>query len=319
MHNRPTLSLAQIDAYDPQGPQGRKWCPLCGDGKPKDAAHRSLSIERGNGLWKCFRCGSSGQAREFWAEKPAVASRHAQRQALQAAFQMTPPGSILPARVEAPVASSGEPPRPSDWKEHWDATLPLENTPGAAYLAARGLPLATTLLAQVRWSPSWSGHPAVVFPIHDRGGVLIAAQARAISGAAKLTAGPKKEGAFLAPVAMQSERVCGPLDEAVPAVILVEAPIDALSLAACGFPSLALCGTSGPRWLHLACGLRRVALGFDADDAGERAATDIRRILEPFGARCARLRPEGGKDWNEWLVKDDEELMDWLAAALLAG
>ena len=105
---------------------------------------------------------------------------------------------------------------------------------------------------------------------------------------------------------------------ALPAVILTEAPIDALSLAACGFPALALCGTSGPDWLHIVCGLRRVLLAFDADEAGEHAAIAIGDRLQPFGAKCQRLIPPQGKDWNESLIKQgNAALTDWLTAMIL--
>jgi len=108
------------------------------------------------------------------------------------------------------------------------------------------------------------------------------------------------------------------LDGAVPNIVLTEAPLDALSMALCGFPALALCGTDGPRWLHLACGLKNVALAFDADEAGDQATESIERRLQPFGARCRRLCPPQGKDWNEWLQRDGREVMaDWLAAHLL--
>jgi DNA primase len=172
--------------------------------------------------------------------------------------------------------------------------------------------------ANVRWSGNWSGHGAVVFPIHNRQGDVIAAQGRAVAGRAKLTAGPKKEGAFFAPVELASHRRFGPLDHAVSAIVLVEAPLDALSLATCGFPALALCGTSGPSWLHLACGLRRVVLAFDADEAGERASDEMALLLRPFGARCSRLRPLTFKDWNEWLIaQGTEEVRDFLDGHLL--
>lgn len=317
MENRPVLTLVAIDAYDPQGPPTRKWCPLCGDGKPKDAAHRSLSIERTNGLWKCFRCGASGQARELWTEKP-FPTRQAQRESLRAAFQVKMP-SVKPLEAaQSAQLSSVESSSASNWRTRWEATRELPGTPGATYLAGRGISLEVAQLAAVRWSADWSGHRAVVFPIRARGAEIIAAQARAIRGPAKLTAGPKKDGVFFVPVTMAGGRLCGPLDAGVPAVILVEAPIDALSLAVCGFPSIALCGTSGPNWLHLACGLRRIALGFDADEAGERASADIQRLLQPFGARCERLRPESAKDWNEKLIAEgSEELKDWLATRLL--
>jgi hypothetical protein len=322
MPERPILSLAEIDAFDPQGPPARKWCPLCGDAKPKDAAHRSLSIDRSSGLWKCFRCNESGQAREFWASKPLDSPR-ARRATLRAAFGAplsaassliptpTPPSAGLPVQVQTQPVTS-------DWKPLWEQTLPLESSPGALYLARRAITTDVAALAGVRWSTSWILGGAVVFPVQNHLGEMIAAQGRAVRGSAKITKGPKKEGAFFAPVTLSSGRVCGPLDEAAPAIVLTEAPIDALSIAACGFPALALCGTAGPNWLHLACGLRKVVLAFDADEAGDRAARDMEKRLEPYGARCSRLQPEEFKDWNEWLVRQGRgELNDWLAARLL--
>jgi hypothetical protein len=44
----------------------------------------------------------------------------------------------------------------------------------------------------------------------------------------------------------------------------------------------------------------------------------MEQLLTPFGARCERLRPEGTKDWNEWLLSSPaEELKDWLVVELL--
>ncbi|HEX9998326.1 MAG TPA: toprim domain-containing protein [Abditibacterium sp.] len=328
---RPILSLREIDDFDPQGPPQRKWCPLCGDGKPKDGAHRCLSIERQNGLWKCFRCGASGQAREFWEDKPILPTRERNRAHLRAAFSLTPTESVsakaevsplhtgmAQIRPEIPVEPLNQPtPVSSDWQARWGATKSLENTDGEDYLRGRGISLATAQLAGVRWSHNWSGQGAVVFPICAPDGVVVAAQGRAIRGNAKLTAGPKKDGAFFAPVQTQSGRVFAPLDADLPAIILTEAPIDALSLAKCGFPALALCGTNGPRWLHLVCGLRRVILAFDADEAGERAYGEIQRQMAPFGARCERLRPQGAKDWNEWLQNEGADtLSDFLVVSM---
>ena len=322
MSNRPILTMAELDAFDPNSPPGRKWCPLCGQNKPKDAAHRCLSIERSSGLWNCFRCGASGQAREFWVENPAFLAREAKRNSLRAAFSLND-SPATPAKAPVALFAGVGDVEPSystkvDWKARWQATELLQGTPGVCYLAKRGIGETTASNANVRWSCDWNGQGAVVFPLQSREDEVVAAQARAVRSTAKLTAGPKKEGAFFAPVTLVNGRVCGPLDVAVPAVIVVEAPIDALSLSTCGFPALALCGTSGPSWLHLACGLRRVALALDADEAGERASTQIAQILQPFGARCERLRPENYKDWNDWLVaRGPHELTDWLTARLL--
>jgi hypothetical protein len=87
-----------------------------------------------------------------------------------------------------------------------------------------------------------------------------------------------------------------------------------------GCPALAFIGTSGPRWLHIACGLRRVILAFDADEAGDKAAAKIAALLQPYGARCERLRPDGAKDWNAMLqVLGSDGLADWLASRLGLG
>jgi DNA primase len=142
---------------------------------------------------------------------------------------------------------------------------------------------------------------------------LIAAQGRFVDGRDNpkaITYGPKKYGVFLTPGAL------GRMEGAP--LIVTEAPIDALSLAAVGFPALALCGTSGPPWLHRAGAFRRVMLAFDADEAGDRAAHELAPDLETFGARCSRLRPEGGKDWNEILCTiGAPALCDWLALRVL--
>ena len=219
------------------------------------------------------------------------------------------------------------------WRQHWRGAAPLAGTPGAAYLSGRGIPLDVALLAGVRFSShwmkseKWRGCAAAIFPICDRAGEVIAAQGRRVEPTAKgtpnaLTSGPKSRGVFVAPAEVGG-RVWHPFDGPGPGVILCEAPLDALSLAACGFPALALCGvngeaTSGPAWLPLVCGLKSVFLAFDADAAGDGAARALAGRLSVYGARCEVLRPEGAKDWNEALqARGSDALGDWIAARVL--
>ena len=324
---RPVLSLAEIEAFDPQGPPLRRWCPLCGEGKAKDAAHRSLSLDRSTGKWKCFRCNAGGLLREFWSDDwkgscKSASGETTKRRTLRRSFGLsseplvvtTPP--VVADSQSNPVASNQ--PSAQAWRQRWESCHELSNSPGAAYLENRGIGLDVALQAGVRFTANWSGHVSVVFPIHDRQGRVVAAQARALRGTVKLTSGPKKEGAFFAPVKFASGRVFEPLEPNAPAIILTEAPIDALSLAMAGFPALALCGTTGPHWLHIACGLRRVALALDEDDAGSKAALELEKTLIPFGAKCLRLEPDGAKDWNEMLLQSGlSKLGDYLAQKLL--
>ena len=319
--NRPILTLAELEAYDPY--QGhRRLCPLCGDDKPRDAAHRSLSFDAQSGLWKCFRCGQSGKLREFWPEKEQFSSirRHSSRR-LREAFNLD--GAIETSKNgQKAVKTALNAPETADWQDKWGATLPLAGTIGESYLQKRGVPLQVAEAAEVRFAKSWFGHASVAFPIKNRTGEIVAAQGRAVQGTSKLTCGPKRGGVFFAPSpkshTSHSDDVFKPLDATLPAILLTEAPIDALSLAACGFPALALCGTSGPDWLRIACGLRHVLLAFDADEAGDQAALLLEHRLQSLGARCRRLIPPQGKDWNEALIIwGHAALSDWLTGEIL--
>lgn len=323
-----TLSLAELDAYDPHEGQ-RRLCPLCGNSKPRDAAHRSLSFDARSGLWKCFRCGESGRLKEFWPEKEASfpSSRQASRARLRQAFAL--PAETSEQIAMNPAVETPSPTAASDglsWQARWEQTTALSGSEGERYLVRRGITALVAQAAEVRFASSWFGHAAVVFPVRDLEKRLVAAQGRAVRGNAKLTAGPKRNGVFLAPALKNpisptddaSLAVFQPLEATLPAIIIVEAPIDALSLATCGFPALALCGTSGPHWLHIACGLRRVLLAFDADEAGGRASSDIETRIASFGARCERMAPEGAKDWNEMLLQRGRDfLSDWLTERVL--
>ena len=354
MFSRIHLTLADIDAFDPDGPPTRRLCPLCGKDKPRDSAHRSLSLDRVTGLWKCFRCGEGGKVEEKWDDGSRRNTLQSARQNLRAAFSLSFPieatvdepatGNSLEAmpmlksddyalskptsssiklatvqeslpigkgKPEGDVVSIGYSPAGTswDWMGAWGNSFDITGTAGEKYLRGRALSASAVAQSGIRFCPSWSGRASVVFPIYNRQRELVAVQGRAVQGNAKRTFGSKKEGAFFAPVQVEG-RTFDPIDASVPAIILVEAPIDALSLASCGFPALALCGTTGPSWLHIVCGLRRVLLAFDADDAGDNATEKLTIVLERFGAVCERLRPQGGKDWSELLQNFGSESLE---------
>ncbi|SRR5579883_1094199 len=293
----PPLSLADLEAFDPQAPprdgERRFCCPLpaCAD-KPVDAAHRSLSVNVGTGLWRCYRCQARGRLRECWSARPT--SRRARSQAAVArAFRLTP--EPLPPAPEA-----------VPWRDQWAAAGPLADTPGAAYLAGRGIPLALADAAGVRWAARFFGRPAVVFPLTDVAGQLVAVTGRHTDGRddpKAHTAGPKSLGLFATAGALAAD----PL-------VITEAPLDALALAACGVPAVALCGTTGPRWLLQRAALRPVLLALDNDAAGDAGATSLGVTLVSLGAHCERLRP-GRKDWADDLAAAGRDV---LAAQLAA-
>lgn len=338
---RPILSLEELEAFDPHAPTGarrRFCCPLCGQDKPRDGAHRSLSVETATGLWKCFRCEAGGKLRDKWEDKPfprRAQARVVMRQVFglsQAVSSSVPKASLPVAAAPAlPDATSNSPQpdhMPSEasrgsWHVRLHGLRPLDGSPGHKYLEERGLSLEVCLAAKVKFCPSWLGRPAVVFPIYDDHGVLVAAQGRYTDGRddpKARTLGHKKSGVFLSGHFWEQVKK-GAL------VIITEAPIDALSLAACGFPAMALCGKSGaPSWLPLKCAFKDVVIAFDADEAGEEGAAKLAPVLESLGAKVRRLVPEGRhegekvKDWNQMLEGWGQERLDeWLCLHLLSS
>lgn len=172
-----------------------------------------------------------------------------------------------------------------------------------------------SLEEKVKFSRSWLGRPAVMFPLYDDKGALAAAQGRYVDGRddpKARTLGSKKNGVFASGGAWEQAKKGAPL-------LIAEAPIDALSHALCGFPALALCGKSGAAaWLPLRCAFREIVLVLDADEAGEQGAEKLLIVLSSLGAKVRRLAPSGGKDWNEMLTKLGKERLDeWLCQRLL--
>lgn len=300
--DRPTLTLQELEAFDPTAPdRGRErrfCCPLCGTGKRIDAAHRSLSVNTETGAWRCHRCHAGGVLREKWQPLPPGERRQA---AAKRAF-------ALPPLREEP-----DPEKAISLKARLKAARPqpLEGTPGAAYLEGRGLDTHQAHQAGVRYSPSWHGRPAILFPLRDRNGVLVAAHGRHTDGREDPKAhtdGPKSAGAFLTPGALEAE----PL-------VIVEGPMCALTLAQAGIPALALCGTDGPEWLPRHTAFRHVFLAHDADEAGDKGAAKLAAELRSLGALCERLRPEGAKDWNDLLTSAGPDALRAALAPVLAA
>ena len=275
------ISLADLEAFDPGallGGRERRFCcpfPTCA-GKPTDASHRSLSLNMETGAFVCHRCHTSGLLKDRWSTSRVGAGRR--RTALRAF-------SLPPERKEPA-------PRPGVSAFRLELT-DLRTGPGARYLQRRCIDLLVAKIAGVHYSTSWFGRPAVLFPIQARTGEIIAWQGRHIDGGEPRMHddGPKSAGLFASP---------GAMDNATP-LVFVEAPLDALSLATCGIPAFASCGTSWPEWLPRLVAFRSVALAFDADAAGDGAAASLTPLLISFGANVRRWRPAGTKDWNEAL------------------
>lgn len=311
MAGNAVLSRDDLEQFDPSGGRGRGaeqryCCPLCGHEKPKDASHRSLSLSPLDGLWKCYRCGAGGQLRDNWVKRDRPTRRREKR---ARAF------GIPKKQAEAAV----DPDKLRRLQQELQGTALLLGSPGEQYLQERGIPVELALQARARFHPAWFGRPAVLFPVRDQTGKLVAAQGRYTDGQDNpktRSAGSVSRGVFTTLGALEADRLA-----------VVEAPIDALSLAAAGLPAVALIGTGNrPDWLPKALAFRTVLLATDNDPpterhpkgAGNEAAEALAEWFTPLGTRCYRLRPvDAAKDWNEVLCTlGQDDLAELLRAAL---
>jgi len=326
LDGRPILSLADLEAFDQGTADGHRerrfCCPLeaCA-GKPRNPAHRCLNVNMESGLWNCKRCGAAGKLRERWDPPQRVSSRASARRAF-----------ALPPR-ESPAVPPATGVRPEDsrdaerWRRRYDQSLPLEGSPAAEYLARRGLSVDQATAAGVRYLPDWQhwdkqdgvwrllgSTPRVLFPIRSLDGALVALHGRALEDDAplvqqfgsKLTRGPRSAGVFATEGALAS-----------PFVAFVEGPCDALALAECGVPSVAVIGTNVPDWLPKALAFRTVIAATDADESGDRAAAELAARLT-LGTRVERWRPNC-KDWNAALLEHGVEALRAAFAERLAN
>ena len=91
-------------------------------------------------------------------------------------------------------------------------------------------------------------------------------------------------------------------------VILTEALVDAMTFWCAGFRNVtAAYGVEGLTDDHLAafkrCGVRRILIAFDRDDAGERGAAKAAERLMAEGVECYRIQFPKGMDANEYARK----------------
>jgi hypothetical protein len=183
----------------------------------------------------------------------------------------------------------------------------LIGTPGQAYVECRGIPAPLSHEAGVRYAPELAGRPAVIVPLYNRTGDLTSVHGRYIQtlrGQDKMLTIGRGDGAI------------GVLDgwRGDP-LIIVEGLFDALSLAVCGYSSVATIGRS-VSWLRDVAAGRLVWLAFDAGRPGDAEAA--RWSVELRGSELRRIPPPGrSKDWNSALVKSGRaSVTRWLQHGL---
>jgi DNA primase len=301
------VSLSQLEAHDPhplrQGSRVRYLCPLspaCRE-KPRDNAHRSLSVETVTGVFYCHRCGEKGKLREFWEERK-------DKKSFPKKTHLRP----VAALVSRAILKEIKPPKKAGLKilrERMAAFAEVfSGSPAEEYLSGRKISPDVSRAAGCGYAGSWEhwekkgeewtlsgADRRAAFPICDGEGKLVAVHTRAIDEehlhSSKITRGNKSLGVF------RSSRDAF----ASPVIAICEGPVDALALQACGIPAVAMIGTTAPEWLAGELAGKAVLLATDADKAGDDAAMKLRFMLRPHTKNIFRLRPLAAKDWAEEL------------------
>nr|HQU85982.1 toprim domain-containing protein [Pyrinomonadaceae bacterium] len=300
------LSLSELENFDSRssmrGKERRFCCPRCGSAKPKDAAHRSLTVNTENGAFYCHRCQTKGRLREFWEERPQIPKKARARQKLISHFSIETVDYKKEKTADEAVKEENLAEKMLEFQKNFAGSA------AEKYLESRGISAEIAIQSGCGFAPKWEhwekdsekwklkgSDERVIFPVYDRQEKLVAMHSRAIGenhfNSSKITKGNKSEGIFATRKDIFSAKIAA----------ICEAPIDALALEMCGIPAVAMIGTSVPDWLALKFSFKQVLIATDADLAGDKAAFNLQNRLASRGAKFYRLRPRTAKDWAEVL------------------
>lgn len=304
--------------------RGRDWwgcCPFHAENTP------SFKVDPAKGFFHCFGCDAGGDVIRF------VMDLH--HLDFPAAVELLDGKAWEP--YQAPTAAPAGPAhdhRGGDWRQCLTGLQALADSPGEAYLRRRGIDPVFPICRGMLYSPAWGWtrddnaggwrpfkypRPAVVYPLRDAKGALVAVEGRFIDGKDgtdperyKKTCciGQKGCGVFATPDAFTQATA-----------LICEGPVNAISLALCGFPALATCGTGNrPGWLPAACAGKRVVIAFDPDTAGIAAARKLAGHFATAGVIAYELPiTQAGADWNDLLQRYGREVLQQALLRAMRG
>ncbi len=328
------LSLAELESFDSRSPQRgqerRFLCPVCGQDKPRDAAHRSLAVNIANGSFLCHRCQAKGRLKEFWDERLITTRNQKTRTKLMAHFALRDSiennseiktkeqNKFDQQKIKAVEKSKSE--NLTEKMEKYKREF--LHSPAEIYLLNRGISTEVSIRAGCGYADKWEHWEKqndqwlllgtdrrVIFPIFDEQNNLIAIHARAIDenhfASPKITRGDKSRGLFLSDADVLNKKIS----------TICEGAIDAMALAICGIPAVAMTGTTPPDWFYKKTAFQNVLIATDADEAGDKAAFNLKSEFLRRGTKFFRLRPKNGKDWGESLeILGLKEMQNHLSA-----
>ena len=299
--------------------QGR--CPF------HDETEGSFTVYGDTARFHCFGCGASGDVLDFVQRTEGLTLPQAIRRldggagpAATTVVRSTAPGT--PRSSQAPPLPPRDPALLTAAARYYRRAL-WRYPQGRAYLATRGISPATAQRLGLGYAPGQGLRGALVaagFAAAPQraSGLFVARGAERFAGMVVVPAVRERQVQWLAGRAITPDRsprfqtLPGPkpllgltrLGAAPPWVVLTEGLFDWLTLVEWRLPAAAVLGTQGLD--RVAAALQqcpRVVLAFDADGAGQAAAT---QLVELLGRRATTITlPPGVSDVAELATRPD--------------
>ena len=336
----PRHELEALPGYKGHGDKYRAGCPIHGGD-----SYSAFQIDYKTGWGYCFKCGDAWGLRvedhpdtKLPKDHPAYAPTGRKQNAPPPTLESLKRDRNIPKQQTGPLRGLGAP-QTGDTPEmvsthqkqaqgRLQAQIPaamaaLPGSPGAAYLKARGIDIATAQALELGWSTRGDLAGRVILPLRAPDGVPIGATGRTIRDGHNpkykaLAAGKGYlPGLFNGGAVSQAIRTGHPL-------LIVEGPLDAAAAYAAGYPlTVGIGSTSYKRWEHFA-GVPRVILFLDNDAAGTKARAGVYASLQALVPDVRVLTPaaqamilEGAKDLGEYW--QEHRRMPPILGAMLTG
>lgn len=292
--------LEHLKGYRGNDRRGRACCPVHDGDNPT-----ALSIDWGTGWASCFSCGDAWVIRVEDHPDAWKAGNDPKR-----SHTTNPPRSQEKRLSGARSDPQSMPCCPADLRARLlravaTAVEALPTSPGAAYLAERGIPLDVAGELGIGWGTRGVLANRVVFPLSGPDGIPTSATARRIHETdnrrdPKYRALEGKAGyvktLFNGGAIAHARRTGHPL-------IIVEGPLDAAACVAAGLPLVVAIGSTSYAYPEHFAGLTTVILALDGDEAGQAARRALWLELVARGVDVLLLPVdalEGCKDLGEY-------------------
>lgn len=292
--------LEHLKGYRGNDRRGRACCPIHGGDNPT-----ALMIDWETGWARCYACGDAWAIRvedhpDAWKSGNDSKRSHT----------MNPPQSQEKRYSEARSDPQGIPHSSDALRDGLlravaTAAEALPSSPGAAYLAERGIPIDVACELGIGWGTRGALAGRVVFPLSGPDGIPTSATARRIYETEnqrdpKYRALDRKAGYVKT---LFNGGAIGHARQSGHPLIVVEGPLDAAACVAAGLPLVVAIGSTSYAHPDHFAGLAMVILALDADKAGQDGRRALWLELVARGVDVLLLPAdalEGCKDLGEY-------------------